>query len=381
MSPRLAGLDGLRALACLWVVVHHMVVVDPPLWTPEGYWRRLLQRGDLGVGIFFVLSGFLLSHPFWDANLRGRTAPSLRIYFAKRVGRILPAYYVCVLACGVVALARYDLAEIVRRCLAAMTFANSLFPDYFFPFLFNSPLWSISVEMLFYLLLPPYLAAALRIRSTPRRLLLGVAVIVLLGAAQAAFNVMMALSPDAPSGERWAVTHNAPFLFSLFLMGVVASDCYTTLAHMSGGTSRRLGTLGDWLGGVLLVSVFAVDPADVVPGIGRGESYGLCYRWPVFGALIAVLLPSLCLSNFIGEKLDSPFLRRTAKLSYGIYLWHFPLLLMATKHLLGTEPTFALRACGGVLVLAGSYLIAAVSYAVVERPVLDIVNRYARNTR
>ena len=98
---RLAGLDGLRGVACLMVFLYHLrwhaqpSVTDPLRLELFGFnLERLLARFDAGVAIFFVLSGLLLSLPFWRAILGEATAPDVRRYFWRRLCRIVPAYNV-----------------------------------------------------------------------------------------------------------------------------------------------------------------------------------------------------------------------------------------------------------------------------------------------
>src|SRR5215213_1309733 len=97
---RLAGLDGLRGIACAMVFLYHARWRAQP--SGENPLRlevlgfnleRLLARFDAGVAIFFVLSGLLLSLPFWRAILRQGPDPDVRQYFWRRLCRILPAYY------------------------------------------------------------------------------------------------------------------------------------------------------------------------------------------------------------------------------------------------------------------------------------------------
>src|SRR5262249_23637331 len=88
---RLAGFDGLRALAALAVLIAHFgVVTRLNLLSPI---RAILGRLDIGVPVFFVISGFLLYRPFVDAHLAGKPRPELRTYLRHRALRIYPAYW------------------------------------------------------------------------------------------------------------------------------------------------------------------------------------------------------------------------------------------------------------------------------------------------
>src|SRR5215207_10905767 len=97
---RLAGLDGLRGIACLMVFLYHArwhaqsSMENPLRLQVFGFdFEGLLARFDAGVVIFFVLSGLLLSVPFWRGILRQAPTPNVNQYFWRRLCRIVPAYY------------------------------------------------------------------------------------------------------------------------------------------------------------------------------------------------------------------------------------------------------------------------------------------------
>src|SRR5688572_16339952 len=88
---RYGAVEGLRAAAALLVVLTHVAY-----WTGyvnAGFLGGLASRGDLGVAVFFVLSGFLLSRPWLEAAFRGDPAPDARRYAVHRAARLLPGYY------------------------------------------------------------------------------------------------------------------------------------------------------------------------------------------------------------------------------------------------------------------------------------------------
>jgi peptidoglycan/LPS O-acetylase OafA/YrhL len=93
---RITGADGVRALAALMVIFHHLFqklaagTQSPWLQDVHG----MIIKGAAGVSIFFVLSGMLLSYPFWRAYFEKRPHPSIRHYVARRAARIVPGFYV-----------------------------------------------------------------------------------------------------------------------------------------------------------------------------------------------------------------------------------------------------------------------------------------------
>src|SRR6185369_15500611 len=161
-GARLAGLDGLRGLACLLVFFYHLRWHARPLdgsrlvLNVGGFDAEpLLTRCDIGVAIFFVLSGLLLSLPFWSAILSGSPAPKFGPYFWRRVCRILPAYYAILAVVYLLRDGTYTFHGAIDFALHA-TFLHT-FAD--FSYLSVHPaLWTIGIEFQFYLLLPLLMA-------------------------------------------------------------------------------------------------------------------------------------------------------------------------------------------------------------------------------
>jgi peptidoglycan/LPS O-acetylase OafA/YrhL len=107
------------------------------------------------------------------------------------------------------------------------------------------------------------------------------------------------------------------------------------------------------------------------------------YRWPVFPALISAMLVSLCKSCRLGNYADNPFCALTATLSFGIYLWHMPVILATTRwcwpHL--GEASVVSQMGFIVVVVLLSYALAGLSYVVVERPVHSLVQHRTATAR
>ena len=138
MHNRSAGLDALRSLACILVVVFHMRTL---LVTDFGVLNPVIEGGNTGVIVFFALSGYLLYRPF----VRGDV--DLRSYAIKRAARILPGYFVALIALAILTGSRLP----IEHPLPYLSMTAS----------YNIPLrgflgvaWTLSAELLFYLLLP-----------------------------------------------------------------------------------------------------------------------------------------------------------------------------------------------------------------------------------
>ena len=160
----------MRAIACLAVLGHHLfqrVSVDgrPPAFRRL---RELMLDGEVGVSLFFVLSGALLSLPFWRRYLAGQPPPSLSDYARRRTARILPGYY---LALGVSFAAGQWLAGDAPSPWLRLAAGATMIAPYhylsFFPAELNAPLWSIGLEVTCYLVLPFLLLVSRAIKRRP----------------------------------------------------------------------------------------------------------------------------------------------------------------------------------------------------------------------
>lgn len=375
---RIVGADTVRALATLWVFIGHLFVLEPALKTLNVPGLGVLMSGYMGVAAFFVLSGFLLSMPFWRAYRAGAGLPCLKTYALRRLTRIVPEYFVCVLVLALMAGAftsRWGMLQIA----GCLTFTNTLLPATYMP-RWNPPLWSISTEMMFYLMLPLVAVCVLRSRSITGARVCVLALMALIALAQpvllwAAPGMEAALGNESFfSAGSSATTKNAVVLFAHFLVGVIAADIYMSRPlHMAGGRFNRydLAVLG-----AVTVIVGSLATALPLPGIGY-----MHYQWPTFPALIAVLLICLPRSARIGAWIEGRFIRSTAALSYGIYIWHVPILYglkgiwpTTTNGRISTFFGYALTA------LICSYAAAAISYRFVGRPTLDRLREWEATT-
>jgi peptidoglycan/LPS O-acetylase OafA/YrhL len=152
-AGRLAGIEGIRALAACWVLAFH--VWDDTDGVKTGPVSKAFLHGTIGVTLFFVLSGFLLYRPFAGAVVRGAPRPSVRRYALNRALRILPAYWVILLL--VALLLDRALIEKPLRLLGNLALIQNYIPAYQ-PVgktpLGVAPAWSVVVEFSFYVVLP-----------------------------------------------------------------------------------------------------------------------------------------------------------------------------------------------------------------------------------
>src|SRR6059058_6023314 len=159
-------LDGVRAFACLIVIWFHIYRIprDLHLWDPPPSAHVVLNSflyfGKYGVTLFFVLSGFLLFLPFAKALLFGKTWPSIRQFYLRRVFRILPAYYLSLILIVLLFQRQYlqpqHWQELGLFFAFFMDSSHATFKQ------LNAPFWTLAVEWQYYMLLP-LLALGMRV--------------------------------------------------------------------------------------------------------------------------------------------------------------------------------------------------------------------------
>ncbi|WP_326545746.1 acyltransferase [Mycolicibacterium sp. ND9-15] len=184
---RVASLTGIRAVAALLVMLTHAAYTTGKY--PQGYVGLVYSRAEIGVPIFFVLSGFLLFSPWVKAALTGRPPPSVRRYAWRRVRRIMPAYIVTVLAAYLVyhfRTAGPNPGHTWEGLFRNLTLTQIYTDDYLYSFLHQglTQMWSLAVEVAFYVVLPLLawllLVALCRRRWRPGLLMGGLAALALI---------------------------------------------------------------------------------------------------------------------------------------------------------------------------------------------------------
>jgi peptidoglycan/LPS O-acetylase OafA/YrhL len=301
-------IEGLRAVAVSLVLLYHAAV--------PGF-----GGGYVGVDVFFVLSGFLISGLLLR-ELETSGTISLASFYARRLRRLLPAVALLIIVTVVVSVAVLSplrAGDVAADGVAAALYASNLrfavqATDYLQSELAPSPLlhlWSLGVEEQFYLFWPALLLLATRVRSDPR---------VRVGIVAAAVVVAsFALS-------LWLTTASAPWaFFSLpsraWELGIGA--LLAVGAARLAGLPRGLANAGGWLGlGMIGAAGLLIDTSTPFPGTAA--------LLPVLGTALA-MLPGMrgtaeAPARFLGLR-PARFLGR---ISYSLYLWHWPMLVLPT---------------------------------------------------
>jgi peptidoglycan/LPS O-acetylase OafA/YrhL len=234
---RVASLTGIRAVAALLVVGTHAAYSTGKYI--EGYFGLLCARMEVGVPIFFVLSGFLLFRPWVKSLATGRPEPSVRRYAWHRFRRIVPAYVVTVLIAYAIfhfRMAGPNPGHTWIGLLRNITLTQIYTFNYVFGFLHQglTQMWSLAVEVAFYVALPllAYLLLVVLCRRQwrPKRLLVGLGALALVSPA---YLILVHLTTSVPNGARlWLPTYLIWFIagMSLTVLQAMGVRCYAFLA-------------------------------------------------------------------------------------------------------------------------------------------------------
>jgi peptidoglycan/LPS O-acetylase OafA/YrhL len=159
-------IDGLRFIAILSVVCSHVPAQIPLEALRKSWIFNPISKGSRGVGLFFVISGFILALPFALNLLRGKPAVSLRRYFLRRVTRLEPPYILTILIRLplLILVMHKPLHFVLVHGMASLFYVHSLV--YGAPSAINPPAWSLEVEIQFYCLAPLLAISYFRLHPT-----------------------------------------------------------------------------------------------------------------------------------------------------------------------------------------------------------------------
>lgn len=309
MKEELKGLTGLRFLAAFYVFVFHL---DMPMRTPLTYlpWRveAVIQQGRLGVTVFFVLSGFLLTYRHL-ADFSTPGSKGLGYYLAfmyKRLARIYPVFLAGLLICLGISWCQGSLPHLVIVLLSA-TFTQTYFPSVAMQW-YDMGTWSVANEMFFYLLFPLALPLLLRIRR-PAVLVGLLAATVLFGTA---LGVVLWQRPDLLPYQ--LVYSFPPSRFPEFLAG------------MLGGLLlfRFRWRAPAWAAAGLLVLT-----AGYLAFVGPLVAGTLLHNWVVLPTLLVLLnVLAQLRQNSLFAWLGSQPLEYLGRISYSFYIAQHPLVFI-----------------------------------------------------
>ena len=321
-------IDGLRALAVISVILFH-----------AGF--QLFSGGFIGVDIFFVISGYLITAIILAELVDGRF--SLLNFYERRARRILPALYIVLAVCLPLAwlwLMPSDVEEFSKSAMAVLAFASNIFfwhqSDYFNAAAELKPLlhtWSLGIEEQFYVLFPIFLLWAWRRGRKSIIVLLALGSLLSLGLAHYGTSSHPVATFYWLPTRGWELAMGA--LIAFYLEGREPD-------HFPGALYQLLSLVGL---GLITYGVLAFSKETAFPGFSA--------LIPTVGAglLIVCALPG----TVVGRVLMSRGLVSVGLVSYSAYLWHYPLLAFA-RHRSLTDPNSLVMVSLVVLTFGLAYL-------------------------
>ena len=336
------ALDGLRAVAVYLVIAFHAEVF-------------LFRGGFIGVDLFFVLSGFVVTNVLWS-ELESTGTVRLRQFYARRLRRLTPAALVCVVGTALALLLvaslpeRLDVLDDARAAL--LYFANWHFlgesTDYFAAAENPSPLlhfWSLAIEEQFYALFPLTLLGLHRLGRRVSR-----PMVVPAGLATIAAASLLAQLFWSNRDSAWAYYGTDARLYQL-LAGCLFAVAMRRFLRIR--THPLFGGLA--VVGLALLLIGATNHVDITPSV-RGMLAAAASIFILVGLEYAP-------DGLLGRLLGRPLPVYLGSISYGVYLWHWPIILI-TQRFVTVQPVtlFVLSA-----IMASS--LAALSHRLVEQPV------------
>jgi peptidoglycan/LPS O-acetylase OafA/YrhL len=333
-------IDGLRAIAILGVLAYHL-----GLGLPGGYG---------GVDVFFVISGFLIAG-IVGSELEAGTF-SVATFYVRRIRRILPALAVCLVVttiAAVVVLFPSDIKAYGRSLLAAVSSTSNIYfagrNAYFDTAAIEKPLlhtWSLSVEEQFYLVFPLALSLLFKFARTRVR------------------PILIAVTALSFAYSSWSVNHDPQSAFFstpgrawelglgvLLALGVIPEIADTRV-------TQSLAIAG---AAMIAAGFFLYDDATFFPGLG---AVPFC-----LGALLIILAGQRSQGSVVTRLLSSRAMTGVGLISYSVYLWHWPLLVLCQYRLPGLFAAEAPHATAArLLVGILSICIGTLSWRFVEVP-------------
>ncbi|MDN7306509.1 peptidoglycan O-acetyltransferase OatA [Listeria monocytogenes] len=343
------SIDGLRALAVIAVIAYHLNFS----WAKGGF---------IGVDIFFVLSGYLITNILltqWEKN----QSLQLKQFWIRRFRRLIPAVYVMIVV--VVIYAVFFHPEILKNlrgdAIASFFYVSNWWfifhnVSYFDSFGLPSPLknlWSLAIEEQFYLIWPAFLLVFLKWVKNPKLLL---KIVIGLGLLSAVWMTILYVPGTDPSRVYYGTDTRAFDLLAGCALAFVwpFNRLSPVVPRKSKAVLNIAGTIS-----ILCFILFTAFVSEYQPFLYRG---GL-----LFVAILGVIMIATIShpASYLSKIFSFKPLRWIGTRSYGIYLWHYPIITLTTPVLEITQPNI----WRAILQVAATFIIAELSFRFIETPI------------
>ena len=374
-SQRNLALDSLRGFSTILIVVYHTSFVSGYTVAHADSVGAYIDRLNIGVAIFFVLSGFLIFRPFAHSLIHGSPLPKTRNYYLKRAARILPGYWLALFVlAGLDALTIVNTSGFIRNVFIVHSFTeHNVFTGI-------RQAWTLAVEMSFYVVVPAF--AYVFVRQAKRRIA-SVSVVTLLKALSALFLGAYAFRLFIHQTDFWFLDTAHIWLPSH--MDTLALGMGLAVLVEAPASAKTLSKLKNFIanhtGAFVVSSVFVwliSANINMAIGLNRTEFHIDLLGHFLYGVASVLLVAPFCVDSqaLLVKAMSFRLFTWLGTISYGIYLWHMAFLGgdFAEKYMPYTEND------GQVLlrflvVLPASIAIASLSYYVLERPIMRAINK------
>jgi peptidoglycan/LPS O-acetylase OafA/YrhL len=326
-------IDGLRAIAVVLVALYHA--------------KFPVLGGFVGVDVFYVISGYLITSIIYKEIEAGTF--TFRGFYERRIKRLLPAYLFLLfwlfLYCShflfadeLISFAKSTVYSLIGLSNVYFLFGTGYFGSAGYEPLLHT--WSISVEEQFYVFWPIILIVLFKIRHriSPTLVIAGL------------FILSLALSEVFAHHHRNAAYLLLPFRFFELLIGSYLAISANKVARL-----MKYPTLSALIGSVLIIaSAFVLDESSTFPGL---NALPVC-----LGVALVIAAGMTPDRGLVTRLLSLAPVTYVGKISYSLYLWHWPILILAEYQGIPLTPG---NAC---LLLAGAFVASCISYHFVEKP-------------
>ena len=371
-AAHLAVLDGLRGIAILLVLWFHVwqkgwLRADISLFGHTANFNWIPETGFVGVDLFFFISGFCLFYPYVRTLLDGRPRQTLAAYAWHRARKILPSYLVLLAALFAIGFARFGTPwETLRQIGLHLAFIHTWFPDAYGSI--DGVLWSLGVEVQFYVMFPLLCRAAIR-------------------APWATFAAMFALAAAYRAGaQALAGEHLGGFIsqvfgvLDLFAAGMAAAYVYRTIAvrRPALAANSRLWTLVA-LAALCWAEGLTIDLYHQTSHQNWADNWYVWGRTPLALSFFALTLGSLFAGRLWRAAIANPAFVFFSVISYNLYLWHAvvaeyvrTLPIFPWHGVMPMQATPPESLAYELTVVALSIAVAAIPTYLIERPLLRL---------
>lgn len=368
------NLNSIRFFAALAVIIHHIELTKYWFHQPNIYTTSFVGGvfGQLGIILFFVLSGFLITFLLLEEQKRTDSI-SIKKFYIRRILRIWPLYYLIVIL-GLFVLPKLhffdvpDISSHVHEHFFSKTLMFlSFFPDLAYaiyePVPYAEQSWSVGVEEQFYLIWPLLIALVIRRKKTLSML---IGVIVFYASVKIASTIAYDMHPENKVFEEIYYFWNN---FSIDCMAIGGIGAYLLFY-------KKEKVLNVLFNRYLQIALYILLAVVTVKGLAIPM-----FNYEFYALIFVVLILNLAANKKSVLNLEFKPLNYLGKISYGLYMYHNIILVMVLKFVLYYSGV-ALNSLTGNLIYYGlaisaTILVASLSYRFIERPFIRAKVRYS----